>query len=57
MTDTQRSSDRDLLERAGELQSDGDIRAALELLSDANRIERSSELEVAIVDLRVEGGR
>ena len=57
MTDTQRGSDRDLLEHADKLRSNGEIRAALELLTAANRIERSSEVEVALVDLRLEGGR
>ena len=56
MTDTTRSSVGELLEHAGELRSRGEIRAALELLTNANRVERTSELELALVDLRIDGG-
>jgi hypothetical protein len=56
MTDTARSSDTELLERAEALREQGEIRAALDLLVNANRAQRSSQLELAIVELRVEGG-
>jgi hypothetical protein len=56
-TDTARSSTRDVLERAKDLRSRGEVRRAVEFLTEANRADRSSEIELAMVDLRLEGGR
>ncbi|HEX2384796.1 MAG TPA: phytanoyl-CoA dioxygenase family protein [Acidimicrobiales bacterium] len=47
----------DVLRQAAALRSRGETRAAIELLTKANRAQRSSELELAMVDLRLEGGR
>src|SRR5262249_10102187 len=57
MTDATRTSESDLLEHARELRSRGEVSAALGLLTNANRAERSAALELALVDLRVEGGK
>src|SRR4051812_17490049 len=46
-----------LMERANALRSHGDARAALELLTRANREARTTELELAMVDLRLEACR
>ncbi|MEO6318598.1 MAG: phytanoyl-CoA dioxygenase family protein [Acidimicrobiales bacterium] len=45
-----------LVRRAHELESTGDLRAAIELLSHANRAARHADLERALVHLRRRGG-
>jgi hypothetical protein len=58
MADTARvDAVEEVVRRAGELGAKGDYRGAIDLLTSANRVERSSKLELALVDLRLEGGQ